>query len=117
MSKTRHSRNEYKRALALLKERREKASLESGATQLSTFDVFCKEIWRTRAEMSRHPEGTRAEGLKQDYKGWRAIAYDRDRFGEAEVQSSRLRKERRAAIHSARLKHKKELLSLLEEKD
>ena len=117
MSKTRHSKNEYKRALALLKERREKASLESRATELSTLNLYYNEVSRMNAEMSRHPEGTRAEGLKQDYKGRSAITHTRYRFGEAEEQSSRLRKRRRAAIHSARLKHKKELLSLLEEKE
>ena len=117
MSKTRNSKNAYKRAISLLKERREKASFESGATQLSTLNLFDKEITRARVEMSRHPVRTRAEGLKQDYRGRSMIAYDRNRFGEVEVQSSRLRKERRADIHSARLKHKTELLSLLEEID
>ena len=68
-----------------------------------------------RAEMSRHPDGTRAKGLKQDYKGNLTVASDRDRFGEAEEQSSRLRKQRRAVIHSARHRLKKELESMMEE--
>lgn len=68
-----------------------------------------------RAGMSRHPDGTRAKGLKQDYKGMVTVASDRDRFGEAEEQSSRMRRQRRAAVHSARRRLKKELESQIEE--
>ena len=62
----------------------------------------------------RHPGGTRAEGLRKDYNGWIKVAYDRNRSGDAYEQSSRMRRMRRAVLHAARLKRKKELDEALE---
>ena len=115
MSKTRHSRNEYKRKVALLREKRENAARESGITSLSTYEQYLGEIYETRSQMSRHPGGTKAEGLRKDYNGWQKVSFDRERFGEAECLSSRMRRTRRAVLHAARLKRKKELAALLEE--
>lgn len=71
---------------------------------------------RTRhTKESRHPDGTRAEGLRKEYNGWIKIAYDRNRFGDAYEHSSRMRRMRRAVLHAARLKRKKELAALLKE--
>lgn len=64
---------------------------------------------------TRHLDGTRAEGLRKDYNGWIKVSYDRNRFGDAYEQSSRMRRTRRAVLHAARLKRKKELTELLEE--
>ena len=64
---------------------------------------------------ARHPGGTRAEGLRKDYNGWIKVAYDRNRSGDAYEQSSRMRRIRRAVLHAARLKRKKELTELLED--
>lgn len=115
MSKTRHSKNEFHRTLARLEERRDKAALESGVTPLATVDRYYDEIDKAQASMSRHPDGTRAKGLGKDYKGWWKVSVDRDRFGEAEFQSSRLRRARRAVLHAARIKRKKELRALLDD--
>ena len=62
----------------------------------------------------RHPEGTRAEGLRKDYNGWIKVVYDRNRAGDAYERSSRMRRIRRAVLHAARLKRKKELDEVLE---
>ena len=72
---------------------------------------------KTRAEMSRHPDGTRAKGLKKDYKGFITVASDRNRFGEVEEQSSRFRKQRRAVIHSSRARSKREMLQTADADD
>ena len=60
-------------------------------------------------------ESKRTKGLGQDYKGRILVAADRNRFGDAYEQSSRMRRTRRAVLHAARLKRKKELAALLEE--
>lgn len=60
-------------------------------------------------------ECKRTKGLGQDYKGRILVAADRNRFGDAYEQSSRMRRTRRAVLHAARLKRKKELAALLEE--
>ena len=60
-------------------------------------------------------EFKRTKGLGQDYKGRILVAADRNRFGDAYEQSSRMRRTRRAVLHAARLKRKKELAALLEE--
>lgn len=60
-------------------------------------------------------EFKRTKGLGKDYKGRILVAADRNRFGDANEQSSRMRRTRRAVLHAARLKRKKELAALLEE--
>ena len=115
MSKTRYSKKEYKRKVARLREKRENTARESGITSLSTYEQYLGEIHETRSQMSRHPGGTKAEGLRKDYNGWQKVSFDRVRFGEAECLSSRMRRTRRAVLHAARLKRKKELAALLEE--
>ena len=64
---------------------------------------------------ARHPGGTRAEGLRKDYNGWIKVVYDRNRSGDAYEQSSRMRRTRRAVLHAARLRRKKELEALLKD--
>ena len=60
-------------------------------------------------------EFKRTKGLGRDYKGRILVAADRNRFGDAYEQSSRMRRTRRAVLHAARLKRKKELAALLEQ--
>ena len=60
-------------------------------------------------------EYKRTKGLGKDYKGRVMVAADRNRFGDAYEQSSRMRRTRRAVLHAARLKRKKELTALLKE--
>ena len=60
-------------------------------------------------------EFKRTKGLGRDYKGRILVAADRNRFGDAYEQSSRMRRTRRAVLHATRLKRKKELAALLEQ--
>lgn len=61
-------------------------------------------------ELSRHPGGTKAGGLRKDKKNQsKSVRGIRDRFGEAEEQSSRMRRDRRALTHAVRAKGKREL--------
>ena len=64
---------------------------------------------------ARHPDGTRAEGLRKDYNGWIKVVSDRNRLGDAYEQSSRMRRIRRAVLHAARLKRKRDLAALIRE--
>ena len=60
-------------------------------------------------------EFKRTKGLGRDYKGRILVAADRNRFGDAYEQSSRMRRTRRAVLHAARLKRRKELAALMEQ--
>ena len=60
-------------------------------------------------------EFKRTKGLGLDYRGRIMVAADRNRFGDAYEQSSRMRRTRRAVLHAARLKRRKELAALLEQ--
>ena len=53
--------------------------------------------------------------LRKEYKGWIKVVDDRNRSGDAYEQSSRMRRIRRAVLHAARRKRKKELAALLKE--
>ena len=55
-----------------------------------------------KAKASRHPDGTRAKGLRQMSPDKIHIADDRNRFGDAYEQSSRMRRIRRYIKHAAR---------------
>ena len=63
-------------------------------------------------ELARHPQGTKAKGLRRDYKCLR-VADSRRRFGQTEERSSRLRRIRRHGKHAARLKSKRKLESMV----
>lgn len=62
------------------------------------------------ARLSRHPHGTRAKGLRTDKRGGKeAYLWLKERFREAEVQSSRLHAIKRSITHSVRQMAKREL--------
>ena len=62
------------------------------------------------ARLSRHPHGTRAKGLRKDKRGGKVSYYSlKERFREAEVQSSRLHGIKRGMTHSVRQMGKREL--------
>lgn len=63
-----------------------------------------------KANASRHPNGTRAKGLRQMSPDKIHIAEDRNRFGDAYEQSSRMRRIRRYIKHAARNAAKADLL-------
>ena len=62
-----------------------------------------------KAKASRHPNGTRAKGLRQMSPDKILIAEDRNRFGDAYERSSRMRRIRRYIKHAARNAAKTEL--------
>lgn len=104
--------------MAQVEERRKAVAREHGAEYgdmaLSTLNIYAKEVTKAQSSMSRHPKGTRAKGLGQDYMGKTKVGDVRNRFGEAGEQSSRQRRARRAGVHSARAKFKKVLRALME---
>ena len=59
-------------------------------------------IRAAKAKASRHPDGTRAKGLKKLAQDKIHISEDRNRFGDAYEKSSRMRRIRRYIKHAAR---------------
>lgn len=66
---------------------------------------------KTLADLSRHPDGTKAKGLRKVLrkKTSLAVSADRNRFGWAEEKSSRLRGGRRNVHKTARQEARKEI--------
>lgn len=112
MGKTFFSKNDFRKRKAVYDELRKKVAAEHGMSEneasLSTYAQRGDMVVSARHELSRHPEGTKAEGLGKDYTG-RRVHWDRNRFGEAEEKSSRMRILRRSVKHTARLRAKREL--------
>jgi len=113
MSKTYHTKKAFKQKIYNIIQSQEKQSAESGVTTLATEAQFFNAYSKAKAQHTRHPSGTKATGLKQWFKGKPRVADQRDHLGETEVQSSRLRIDRRAGNHFARLKIKKDLRTLM----
>jgi hypothetical protein len=111
MGKTFFSKNDFRKRKALYDELTKRVVEEHGMSEneasLSTY-AQRDMIVSARHELSRHPEGTKAEGLRKDYTGWR-VRWSRNRFGEVEEKSSRMRILRRSVKHTARLRAKREL--------
>lgn len=63
-----------------------------------------------KAKSSRHPDGTRAKGLRKMSQDKNHISEDRNRFGDAYEKSSRMRRIRRYIKHAARNAAKADLL-------
>ena len=76
---------------------------------LSSLNQFDKGLTKAKTDLSRHPSGTRAAGFRRALRGRKAVKDFRDRFGVSEERSSRLRRLRKAAKHSARNQAKKEI--------
>ena len=69
-------------------------------------------------ELSRHPKGTKAKGLRKVLRTRMknaAVSFPRDRFGWAEERSSRLRGGRRNVHKAARHESKREMMASLAE--
>lgn len=115
MSKSYHSKKKYRQKMDLIRQSRAKQSAESDTTVLSTLNQQYNGYRKALETHTRHPSGTKASGLRQRLKGKTRISDLRDRFGEAEVQSSRLRQQRKDGNHSARLKAKKDLRSIVDD--
>ena len=110
MGKTFFGKKELRRREALYDELRRKAIAEHGLSEheasLSTLGER-QDIIGAHG-ISRHPQGTKGEGLRKDYSGGR-VHWSRNRFGEAEEKSSRMRRLRRGVKHSARLRSRREV--------
>jgi hypothetical protein len=117
MGKTIFSKNDFRKRKALYDELTKRVVEEHGMSgneaSLSTF-AQRNAIVSARHELSRHPDGTNAEGLRKDYTG-RRVHWMRNRFGEVEEKSSRMRLLRRSVKHTARLRAKRELESTVSE--
>lgn len=68
------------------------------------------DIRAAKAKASRHPDGTRAKGLRKQSPDKIHIADDRNRFGDAYEKSSRMRRIRRYLKHAARQEKQQILL-------
>ena len=69
-------------------------------------------------ELSRHPKGTKAKGLRKVLRTRMknaAVAFPRDRFGWAEEKSSRLRVGRRNVHKAARQDSQREIAAELDQ--
>ena len=71
-------------------------------------------ISAAKAKSSRHPDGTRAKGLRKMSQDKIHISEDRNRFGDAYEKSSRMRRIRRYIKHAARNAAKAEALQSLQ---
>ena len=116
MSKTYHTRKAFERRMMKIRKAREQLAEESSVTILSSLNQFEDGLTKAKTDLSRHPLGTRAAGLRRDLRGRKTVNDYRDRFGETEERSSRLRRLRKAAKHSARNQAKNEVLCLRYEK-
>ena len=115
MSKSYHSKKKYSQRIGEIDRTRKMQSVESGITVLSTLNQMYNGYGRASESLSRNPPGTKASGLRQRLKGKNRVADLRERFGEAESQSSRLRKQRKDVNHSVRLKAKKNLRTTMDD--
>lgn len=91
----------------MIRQVREQLAEENSVTVLSSLNQFYNDLMKARTDLSRHPSGTRASGLRRDLRGKWTVKDFRDHFGVAEERSSRLRRLRKAAKHSARSRAKK----------
>lgn len=107
MSKTYHTRKAFEQRMREIRQVRERLAEESSVTVLSSLNQFDKGLTKAKTDLSRHPSGTRAAGLRRALRGRKAVKDFRDRFGVSEERSSRLRRLRKAAKHSARNQAKK----------
>ena len=75
---------------------------------ISLAKADCVEV--VRARLSRHPNGTKAHGLRKDKRRGKAVKYRyaKARFGETDEQSYRLRRLKRAGTRTARRRNKQE---------
>ncbi len=113
MGKSYYAKKKYRQRVGEIDQSRKKLSDESDITVLSTLNQMYNGYGKASESLSRHPSGTKASGLRKRLKGKKRISDLRHRFGEAEEQSSRLRKQRRRVNHSVRLDAKKDLRTIM----
>ena len=89
MSKTYHTRKAFEQRMRKIRQVRERLAEESSVTVLASLNQFDKGLTKAKTDLSRHPSGTRAAGLRRALRGRKAVKDFRDRFGVAEERSSR----------------------------
>ena len=118
MGKTYFGKKDLLRRKAFYEESRQRVIEEHGLSErdasLSALGQQEDLMGAARHGLSRHPDGTKAEGLRKDYTGPR-VHYSRRRFGIAEEKSSRMKILRRSGKHSARQRGKRELTSTIDQ--
>lgn len=117
MSRSYHSKSQFRQRIGHIQAVRQKIADATDVTVLSSLKEAFSNIKKTSTDFTRHPRGTKASGLRKEFKGKMTVASLRDRFDEADVQSSRLRGYRRNAIHSMRNRFKKDIKLFLEENE
>lgn len=113
MSRTYYSKKRFQQRIDHIKETRRRLADATDVTVLSTAKDAYVQIKKAARDLTRHPKGTKASGLRKEFKGKMTVASLRDRFDDADVQSSRLRGYRRNAIHSMRNRLKNEIQNIL----
>ena len=119
MGKTHFTKHDDRKRLDDLEKKRkelmEKNQMDEGAVSLSTLNQLRK--FYGDYDLSRHPKGTKATGLRKVLrnKSWTVVSFPRERFGLAEEKSSRLRGGRRNVHKAARQESQKEIDAALEE--
>ena len=113
MSRTYYSKKRFQQRIDHIKETRRRLADAKDVTVLSTAKDAYVQIKKAARDLTRHPKGTKASGLRKEFKGKMTVASLRDRFDDADVQSSRLRGFRRNAIHSMRNRLKNEIQNIL----
>ena len=119
MGKAYHTKHDARKRLDALEEERkelmEKNQMDERAASLSTLNQ--SRDFYGEHDLSRHPKGTKATGLRKVLRNkcWTIVSYTRQRFGLAEEKSSRLRGGRRNVHKTARQESRKEITAALEE--
>lgn len=67
-----------------IRKAREQLAEESSVTILSSLNQFEDGLTKAKTDLSRHPSGTRASGLRRELRGRKTVKDYKDRFGEAE---------------------------------
>ena len=117
MSRTYYSKKRFQQRIDHIKETRRRLADATDVTVLSTAKDAFFQIKKAAKDLTRHPKGTKASGLRKEFKGKETVASFRDRFDDADVQSSRLRGYRRNAIHSVRNELKNDIKRFLEDNE
>ena len=119
MGKAYHTKHDNRKRLDGLEKKRkelmEENQMDGRAVSLSTLNQ-AREFYGEH-DLSRHPKGTKATGLRKVLRNkcWTGVSFSRRRFGQAEEKSSRLRGGRRNVHKAARQESQKEIDAALEE--
>jgi hypothetical protein len=111
MGKAYHTRHDFQKRLDEFEKKREELMKEYQMSEkAASLSINRQAPYHSKKyELSRHPGGTKASGLRKVLREKEAVLSNRDRFGWAEEQSSRLRRFRRSVHKTARQESRKEI--------